>query len=345
MASKPKLGERSKDLPTALRIELLGRFRVTRGALSVGDVVWARTHARRLVQFVGSQRRGVADRAELLSHLWPGSSEQHSVNRLHHTIHLIRRALAASHSDSPSVFIVGPQRIEFAEGVTVDVVEFEHCLAAAQPDRSLQPLLHAIDLYQGDLIPDWAGAVVIDGRRTELRNTCLRTLKKAAAICRSEGKLDLALRLMRRFVAVDPYDSDGHMQYAELLFESGSRDSAVAYCKRVRHQLSQDVDDAAAQAIDLLAHRLLQRANQSVRSVKSLTLPRALPPNARPTIGVPINRLFGCEPLIRGIRESLEDPSCSVVNVCGPPGIGKTSAAVAAAVSMQEQCKRLAKSS
>ena len=59
------------------------------------DNPWRRAHARRLLQIVGSAPRMSESRAKVLAALWPDFDEQRARNRLHHTVHWIRKGLEA----------------------------------------------------------------------------------------------------------------------------------------------------------------------------------------------------------------------------------------------------------
>jgi DNA-binding SARP family transcriptional activator len=74
-------------------IRLLGGFRVEFSEGAVDDSVWRRVHARRLLQLLGSSTRQSEARASVLEALWPDFDEARARNRLHHTIHWIRKSL------------------------------------------------------------------------------------------------------------------------------------------------------------------------------------------------------------------------------------------------------------
>lgn len=323
------------------RVELLGKFAVTRESFPVGGDVWKRTHARRLVQFVGSQRRGVAARAGVLEALWPGSDEPNARNRLHHTQHLIRKALDADPSQPPLALLIGSETIEFAQGVAVDVIEFQHHLTVEGCDATrLAALLKAVNLYRGDLACDWLDDHGMQARRVALRGDFLAALTEAAALCRDAADVEQALVLLQRLVAADPSDCQGHILLAETLFESGRRDAAVVHCQRARSLVAEALDPAAAQPLDELRKSLQRRANASeAASGPAPVLQPIARLAAKPRIEVVSQHLFGRDELLHEVGRNLDDPFSSLVSLCGPPGSGRTSVAVQVAVNLQDRLR------
>ena len=114
-----------------------------------GQDIWRRTHPRRLLQLIGSQRRASVARSEVLRALWPNLDETHSRNRLHHTLHLIRKLVDAEDARRYLVVLDGDM-VSLAEGVVVDVSEFLALLDSDGSDAErLGNLLTAVSIYKG----------------------------------------------------------------------------------------------------------------------------------------------------------------------------------------------------
>lgn len=330
----------SASIATGLRVELLGHFAVILDGAALGGDVWRRTHARQLVQFVGSHRRGSAARSDILAALWPNLDGAHARNRLHHTLHLIRKAIEALPDKVALVGMEG-EAVALGSGVAVDVADFLRYLDCDGEDSErLAALLAAIDLYKGDLAADWTGDHTIESRRVALRRKYLAALAEAAALCRNNEDFEQAIVLLQRRVQADPTDSEAHVEYAQALFDAGRCDAAVDHCRRARLMLA-DADHAtSAQPLDDLLKSLQQKANRiGAQGAPAASMMIAPPAGSKLLVDAPPRRLYGRDAVIRAAFHQIEDPYCSLVTLCGPPGSGRTSVALQVATRLQSRMR------
>ena len=325
-----------------VRVELLGQFNVTCDRVAFGGQdIWRRTHPRRLLQLIGSQRRASVARSEVLRALWPNLDETHSRNRLHHTLHLIRKLVDAEDARRYLVVLDGDM-VSLAEGVVVDVSEFLALLDSDGSDAErLGNLLTAVSIYKGDLAADWSDDHAIESRRVNLRGRYLEALAEAAELSFDAGDVDQALMLLQRRVQADPIHTAAHVEYASMLMKVGRYDLAAAHCRAARQQVAEAVDAAAARPLDDLLTSIQRQSNRAAPGGVEEAAPvvSTAVVGANLQVSVPKLRLHGRETLIEDICRELDDPYHSVVTLCGPPGSGRSSVALRVAARMQSRLR------
>jgi DNA-binding SARP family transcriptional activator len=134
-----------------LRLHLLGEFRVVRadaaqatpGAPCAATGFEGRHHVRALLALAGMSRQGV-HRDELAELLWPKATAAHSSNRMHHTLHLARKVLAAVAADDTSWVLLRKAYVVLDERVWCDVQELQCAVAQSREET-------VFDNYSDDL--------------------------------------------------------------------------------------------------------------------------------------------------------------------------------------------------
>jgi DNA-binding SARP family transcriptional activator len=145
----------------AIRIRLLGGFKVTVGARTIEEGAWRLRKAANLVKLLALATGNRLHREQVMYTLWPELGMSAASNNLRRTVHTARRTLdpamgsryLASRHES---LVLCPE-----SSLWVDVDAFEE--AAWSASRSREPALYrvALDLYTGELLPtdryeEWA---------------------------------------------------------------------------------------------------------------------------------------------------------------------------------------------
>src|SRR5215207_7294524 len=79
--------------PEAVRIRLLGGFRVSVGERSIGEAEWRLKKAASLVKLLALEPGHRMHRERLMDLLWPELDARAAANNLHRTLHFARRTL------------------------------------------------------------------------------------------------------------------------------------------------------------------------------------------------------------------------------------------------------------
>ncbi|MBG0568510.1 AfsR/SARP family transcriptional regulator [Actinoplanes aureus] len=208
-----------------VRLELLGRFRVTYGETAVPDETWTRRDTAALVKILCLAPRHRMRRDRLAATLWPGLTPQAAATNLRRTVHLVRR-LYPGHYDVVPVESVGDMIGLPAGRVWVDVVAFRSGIAQARRTRSPQAYAAATDLYRGTLLPD-DGDEWLHPHRTDLHRDFVAALEEYASLLEAAGHLDEAARVTRLHLAADPVAEAAQVRLLRVLALAGRREEAT----------------------------------------------------------------------------------------------------------------------
>ena len=141
MRSGAPTGER----PEAVRIWLLGGFRVTVGSRTVEENRWRLKKAGGLVKLLALAQGQRLHREQIMDALWPDLDTKSAANNLHHVLHFARRVLGATPPNTTSRYLQrqGDLLALCPEGpLWVDVEAFEE--AAGRRYCSSQPGVRSI---------------------------------------------------------------------------------------------------------------------------------------------------------------------------------------------------------
>ncbi|WP_250030940.1 AAA family ATPase [Paractinoplanes maris] len=247
-------------MPAALRVWMLGDFRVEVAGRSVPDGEWRRSGATALVKLLVLRHR--LHREEAVDLLWPEVDAALGVRRLNKALHFARRVLGADrlpHRDGMLSLAAGD--------LWTDVGSFE--AAARQGDTEA-----ALALYTGDLLPenrfdDWT-----EPRRAQLRDAVVPLLLERSAHAEPpEAEADLV-----RLVALDPLHEEAYARLMRLEAARGHRHLALRWYDRLAAQLRADLgvdprDDLQQLHRTLTASRAPETAAPGPGSPSALDVP------------------------------------------------------------------------
>ncbi len=215
------------------RIRCLGTFRISVDgqALSLSPL---RPLPHTLLLLLALNHGRAVHREILIDALWPDASVEAATHRLHAAASSLRRCL----SDAGLQDVVRRHGSAYSltiEEAVLDAAEFDgaireagRCGARGDKSGALDGLLVAIDLYQGDLLPEAGPAEWVVAERERLRAA-------AATAAYSAGVLSLSLRspadalpAARRATELDPLRDSAWTLLAEVQERMGDLKSAAA---------------------------------------------------------------------------------------------------------------------
>jgi DNA-binding SARP family transcriptional activator len=227
------------DGQAPIRLYLLGGLRLEGkpgGAPSAYD---ARHHVRALLALVGASRRGMA-RDELCEFLWPQAAAAAARNRLHHTVHLARQALAGLAWDDEWL-LVHQERVRFDERVWCDV----HALEAAAESMALglnAATLHAVlPLCRGVWVPELDIGPAGDALRLRICAHQAALLREAMARNRSQGDTPAQRELLRQLLDLNVTDEVAHRELMQLDLAAGRSHAVLRSYEEVSRELTQQL--------------------------------------------------------------------------------------------------------
>ena len=243
-----------------LGISLLGAFSITVGGHVIPDDAWRLRKAKTLIKLLAlaPERRLHADRATEL--LWAGREEASARNNLHQAIFAARRAL-------DSAGLQGRDRLELHEdvialcpddSVRIDVLAFEEAAARARVQRDPAAYRHALDSYDGELLPEDRYEEWTASRRDAVHELRLALGIELAELEAPDDPTAAIDRL--RSVLVDaPLHEPAHRALMRLYVGGGRRQEALAQFQELKHGLRREFEDEPDDETRRLYREMLTR--------------------------------------------------------------------------------------
>jgi predicted ATPase/DNA-binding SARP family transcriptional activator len=274
-------------------------------------------------------------RHKLLGLFWGDQPEKNARRSLRHALWNIRQAFQAS--DRAEILMSEGQEIAIdpVAGVWIDVLAFESCLkreaeiggANPCPDDRCGLLRQAADLYCGNLLD---GLLVNDAaefeqwllmERERLQARAVESLQRLVRHSVEWGEYAVGLEYACRLLALEPWLEEGHRQTMRLLALSGQRAAALTAYETCRRVLAEELNVEPSRETQEL-YELIRAGTDDKKSWEATSL-RRLPAQATPFVGR--------EEELGRLAIQLADPTCRLITLAGPGGIGKSRLAVRAA--------------
>lgn len=233
--------ERLRESPPALRFDLLGGFRVTRGDWEIADASWERPIDARLVRYLLVNAGKSVPEDLIFEALWPDLSASSARRSLQVAVSRVRRVLdlpfaqrsAIETGDRAYQLVLAPQD-------RVDAEEFRSAAAdaLAGPHEQRRPLLErARSLWGGEPLPeerysDWAAAY-----RERLADRYIAVLTALVQIHERGGDGAHATDAARELVQLDPLNEEGHRALMRAYARTGRRSHALRQYLECRRAL------------------------------------------------------------------------------------------------------------
>lgn len=234
-----------------LELRLLGGLEVVDPAGRPLDV--SSKKARALLAYLSAQPGKRHTREHVASLLWGDiSADEHARRSLRQALSVLRKVLPAR--------VIDAERDDLGvieASVRSDVHELENALRLG--DR--ESLGRAVALYRGDFLEgfsaradgfdDWA-----DHERTRLRERALEAMERLGRLERDAGRLEAAITLAMRVVALEPLRESAHRDLMELHVAAHAPGRALKQYETCKKLLARELGIAPSAATAALAARI-----------------------------------------------------------------------------------------
>lgn len=221
-------------LPASLRFVLLGGARLDAAGTGTSPIPRLEKKTAALVAMLAID--GATSRSRLAGLLWPESKESTARNNLAQAIRRLRTA-------SGVALVTGDETVELA-GATSDVADL---LLAVHEGRNADAarllassgsgeLLAGVDLDEHADIDQW-----LRGARAQVVRAWSRAGSAEIDRAESDGRLDEALAIAERLIALEPLSEGAHLRVARLWLAKGDAPAATRAYERCRKMLAKEL--------------------------------------------------------------------------------------------------------
>ena len=268
------------------------------------------------------------NREELAGLLWPDRSEQVARGNLRQALANLRQTLGDETAATPYL-LINRESVQFntQSDAYLDVTAFTSLIATADHHlhrreeachRCARWLEEAVSIYRGNFLEhfavndsstfeEWALTI-----RERLRQLVMKAFLRLGAYYERRGEYESCLFYGRRLLELDPWQEEVHRQIIRALALSDQRNAALVQYEACRRMLEKELGVEPADETQLLYQQI--KSGLSIASY--VCQPSRLPH--------PLTPFLGRAEEIAALSSLLESPSCRMVTVVGPGGIGKT---------------------
>lgn len=315
----------------SLHLALLGTFHLT---TNTGySINLATDKVRGLLAYLAVEADRPHRREALAALFWPDMPDQQARNNLRLSLHRLRQAIEDVLPGATEPLLTVNRHIVqlHATGLWRDHDEFQQALLACEAhDHSElescvicgRQLEDAAALYQGEFL---AGFALAEGETFEdwllvqrefLHQKALLALHTLSDIQARRGDAEAALRYAYRQIALDPFYEPAYRQAMRVQMGQGSRPQALT----LYEQLQQLLTDELGVSPDPETVSLWQQIKAGTWQLTPVR-PTTSELHHFPT---PLTPFVGRQDELNLITTHLTDPSCRVLTLLGPGGMGKT---------------------
>ncbi len=301
-----------------LEISLLGGVVIKQGGSPVTGLASRKAEA--LLAYLACNPRP-HPREILATFLWDDRSQKQALSNLRVLISSLRQHL------NPFIDITRQTIAIIPHGdIWLDVNELEDHLSAASAQKGLDGKLtsataaqleKAIALYQGDFMAgfflresqgfdEWAAL-----ERERLRRRVIQAFQELIHYCLHTRDYTTGIKYAARLINMEPLHETAYRQMMLLLARSGQRNAAMTQYEAYRQLLADELGVEPTQETTALYRRI-----QEVKTTQANNLPLQL------------TSFVGRGNELADISERFDDPTCRLLTLVGPGGVGKTRLAI-----------------
>lgn len=247
-----------------LRVQTLGGFQVWLGSKPIMANSWRREKSRQLFQLLLTHRESPLDRDQICEHLWPEADPATAHRNFKSTLNTLYQVLEPERTPgSESAFILREGSI-YGLRPNADIwLDAAHFVDAVQRARKtevpgLELLQGALDVYQGDYLPDTLYETWAAEERERLTAMYLETADRLSGQLLQNQQYGQAIDLCQRILSKDNCWERAY-RHLMLAYEAlGERGRVVRTYQRCVHTLRTELDVAPSTKTADLYQELLK---------------------------------------------------------------------------------------
>lgn len=297
-----------------------------------------------LLIYLAVETRQAHTRAALAGLLWSDTPDQVARQSLSQALTTLRVALGeravSAPGPRPPLLLTDADTIQLNPAALweTDIARFLSLIAASESHPHYawrtcaacgERLQQAAALYRGDFLDHF---VLRDGPlfeewalllREQLRQQALGLYERLAEQAEWRGEYVIAIGAIRKQLTLDPWADMAHRELIRLLALNGQSAVALAHYDYLRRTLSHELKAEPDSTTRQLVERIREAHGDAAAFRRFPAMPVALPSPPSP--------LLGREEELQNILHHLRNAGPRALTISGPPGVGKTRLALAAA--------------
>jgi predicted ATPase/DNA-binding SARP family transcriptional activator len=285
-------------------------------------------------------------RDTLIDLLWPDLAPPSARNSLSKALSFLRRELEPPGIPAGTVFLTNHAAVQLnPAAVATDVSAFEAALQTAtrSADRTakLPPLIEAVELYRGELLPNSCESWVLE-QREFLAESYFQALRELVALLGAGGEMERALVYARRGVLIDGLREEIRREVMRLHAAIGQPDAALRQYRELERRLKEELEATPSPETQALAAEIA--AGHSLgRTGKRSLIPERRPddetrggwPSVVHNLPAAVTSFVGREQEMADLRRLLTRNR--LLTLTGAAGSGKTRLSLEAAVGLLDE--------
>ncbi|MEM6436409.1 MAG: BTAD domain-containing putative transcriptional regulator [Cyanobacteria bacterium P01_D01_bin.115] len=320
------------------QVQLLGGFSLIDEDRPVAHLIQGRSQL--LLAYLALHRVIPQPRQRIAFQLWPESTDAQARTNLRKALSQLRRSLP----NADELIQIDPKSLQWSptNKCELDVAAFEAAVQSAErarEDATRQPFSEkAIQLYQGDLLPNWDDDWLVP-ERERLRQLFQRSLEQLIQLLEYQQNYTTAIPYAQQMIRLDSLNEAAYGTLMRLQYGTGDRANALQtyhQCMTVlRDELGVDPGVATRQLYEQVLHETAIPAAPPPLVTTPSTLLLATPRSAvaqPPLVGRETEWAtiqYWSNPLLTKVHQASQDSpgatsSAPILLLLGEPGIGKT---------------------
>lgn len=301
----------SAGLEQPIRICVLGGLAVSGLNAPEAHTAVGRGVVRNVLGLAASSRQGVL-RDELTDALWPRQEPQAARNRLHHTLHLARRALSEL-AWNDAWIVIEQGRVRLDPRIWCDAWQLEDAARGPLEELPTQVIVDTLALCKGEWAPDVEAAGLSQVIRRHLRDSHIALQRELAQRLAADSDSPALRKALQNVIDLSETDDWAHCQLMQLDLQAGRLHAVLrrfeSMGKLLALRLGLRPSKTASELAALAAKRINQDASGGLASEQ--------PASASGS------NLIGRESILRGLCSQIAERP-GVWNVTGMTGVGKS---------------------
>ncbi len=218
-------------------IRALGQFDVVKGDVSLVMSASSSKKLWELYKFLLVHRDRKYTPEALIDQLWVSESYSDPRSTLRSQMHRLRGILKEDNTES-ILYLNGYYQWNPEISISVDLDDFEEHVqkgveASDDPDMALDHYLKALELYEGDCLPDLVSQHWIFSIRNYYRRLYLQTVEKAVALLTARKDYDAIVKVCQDAVQIDVYEEIFHIHLMKALLAKGLQKDALVHYEQI----------------------------------------------------------------------------------------------------------------